>query len=153
MRIDHFAYQQAVRVAGGGILGQLLLGLGLLIYGRAISLDTSFVIAGTFVLAGVPIWIGLTLLFHHHRLERIEALEADELQASRGETSAALFEREGAKVAARRLRMMHTWLMPGISLFVARCYVLLAWYWMAWFRLSEDPNADVGHFNVGENLG
>ncbi|MBL9120530.1 MAG: hypothetical protein JNL80_11520 [Phycisphaerae bacterium] len=153
MRIDHFAYQQAVRVAGGGILGQLLLGLGLLIYGRAIAEDTAFVIAATYVLAGVPIWIGLTLVFHHHRLERIESLEADELQASRGEAAAALFERDGARVAARRLRFMHAWLMPVVSLIVAGTYVLLAWFWINWFRLSEEPNADVGRFSVGESLG
>jgi membrane protease subunit HflK len=153
MRIDHFAYQQAVRVAGFGILGQLFLGLGLLIYGRAIASDTAFVVAATYVLAGVPIWIGLTLLFHHHRLERIEALEADELQATRGESAAALFERDGAQVAARRLRFMHTWLMPGISLVVALSYVALAWFWIGWFRMNEDPNVDIGRFSVGDQLG
>lgn len=153
MRIDHFAYQQAVRVAGGGILGQLLLGLALLIYGRAIAEDSAFVIVAAYVLAGVPIWIGLTILFHQHRLERLEALEADELQAARGDVATALFEKDGAQVAARRLRFMHAWLMPGVSLLVALSYATIAWFIIDWFRRADDPNADVGKFAAGENLG
>ena len=153
MRIDHFAYQQAVRVAGGGIIGQLLLGLGLLLYGRAVAEDSSFVIVAGYVLAGVPIWIALAIVFHQHRLERIESLEADELQASRGEGSTALFEKDGAQVAARRLRFMHTWLMPAVSLLVAAIYATLAWRILDWFRLIEDPNADAGAFEVGAQLG
>jgi regulator of protease activity HflC (stomatin/prohibitin superfamily) len=147
MRTDHFAYQQAVRVAGGGLGLQLALGLVLLVYGR-IAGDTAFVIASTYVFACVPIWIGLTLVFNQHRLERIEALEDDELAATR-DASTALFEKDGAKVAARRLRFMHTWLMPGVSLVVAASLVLAAWWVIDWFHGLDDPNRDIDPFAVG----
>ncbi|MFO0829011.1 MAG: SPFH domain-containing protein [Phycisphaerales bacterium] len=152
MRIDHFAYQRAVRVAGGGLLAQLTLGLVLLIGGRLIG-SSAASIASFYVLACVPIWLGLVIVFHQHRLERLEALEQDELAASRGEGAAAMFESEGAHVAARRLKFMHTWLMPAISLIVAIVLASLAWWVVQWFAEMNDPSKDVPGFAVGQAPG
>ncbi len=154
MRTDHFAYQQAVRVAGGGLLVQLVLGLVLLVYGRLAG-DTAFVIASAYVLACLPIWIGLTIVFHQHRLERLEALEADELATSRGGEAAAssIFEKDGANVAARRLRFMHTWLMPAISLLVAITLIGAAWWIIQWFHAMDDADREIEQFSAGSGLG
>ena len=43
MRVDHFAYQQATRVAGFGLLFQLAIGLTLMLYG-IIGRDTTMTI-------------------------------------------------------------------------------------------------------------
>lgn len=153
MRIDHLAYQQAVRVAGLGLLLQIVLALGLVIGGRLAG-DTALVFAAMYVGATIPIWIGLTLLFHQHRLERLEALELDELAAARGAAAdQSLFERTGSRVAARRLAVMHTWLMPAISLLVCGLLALVGWWILDYFRKVDDPNRDITPFSAGEGLG
>ena len=119
MRIDHHAYQQATRVAGIGLLVQAAIGLTMLIFGLSAD-DTPFVHASLVVLLGLLPWGGLTALFHQHKLERLEALEEDELAAGRGD-AASVFEREGTdtRVAARRLQRMHQVFMPVLSVVVA----------------------------------
>lgn len=153
MRIDHLAYQQAVRVAGLGLLLQTALALGLVIWGR-LGGDTAFVFAAAYVATAIPAWIGLTLVFHQHRLERLEALELDELAASRGaDPSGALFERDGSRVAARRLASMHAWLMPAIALVVCGLLVLVGWWIVDYFSKLDDPNRDIAPFSAGDALG
>ena len=151
MRTDHFAYQQATRVAGLGFLLQLALGLVLLIWGLVGS-DTSFEIASTYILPGCLVWIGLGVVFHQHRLERLEALERDELASDRGEES-ALFEEGDVDVAARRLRLMHTWLMPAVSLSVVVLLVVFAWRDLVWFANLDNPDLDVATFSTGSAVG
>ena len=124
MRTDHLAYQQATRVAGFGLLLQLGIGLVMLVYGFLFS-DSAFQIASMPVLVGVLVWISLVIVFHQHRLERLEALERDELAAERGEEGAGIFTEGDTDVASRRLRQMHTWLMPAVSLLVAGLLVYL----------------------------
>lgn len=122
MRIDHYAYQRAARVAWTGFGLQAVMGIALLLLGMNLpGKDSAFVYASLYVMTGAVVWIGLGIIFHQHKLDRLEALEEDELAASRGAES--FFEREGAgtHVAARRLGLMHKWLMPGLSLAVAAC--------------------------------
>ena len=99
MRTDHFAYQQATRVAAFGLLLQLTIGLLMLIWGITGS-DTSFEIGSTYVLPGCLVWIGLMVVFHQHRLERLESLERDELASDRGADESGLFEAGDVDVAA-----------------------------------------------------
>lgn len=136
MRVDHVAHQQATRVAGFGFLLQLGCGLGLLIFGTATG-DTTTTFASFYALIGLLIWLSLLVVFNQHRLERIEALEADELATSRGTT---IFDRdvEATRVAARRLHQMHTWLMPAVSLLVAALLAGLGTWIVRWFgQLGE----------------
>ncbi len=123
MRIDHHAYQQATRVAGVGLLVQAAIGLTMLMFGLLAD-DTPFLHASFVVLLGLLPWGGLTALFHQHKLERLEALEEDELAAGRGD-AASVFEREGTetRVAARRLQRMHQIFMPVLSIVVALALV------------------------------
>ena len=71
MRVDHFAYQQATRVAGFGLLPQLVIGLTMLLFGL-LGRDSTLVIGSFYPLVGLIIWIVLIVVFHQHRLERLE---------------------------------------------------------------------------------
>jgi membrane protease subunit HflK len=152
MRTDHLAYQHATRVAGFGLLLQLGIGLVMLVYGFLFS-DSAFQIASMPVLVGVLVWISLVIVFHQHRLERLEALERDELAAERGEEGAGIFAEGDTDVASRRLRQMHAWLMPAVSLLVAGLLVWLGWGTLDWFGSLDDPDVQVTPFGVGANLG
>ena len=151
MRIDHFSYQQASRVSILGFCLQFSIGIALLLFGR-IAGDTTLVVASTMVLCGIPVWVALAVVFHQHRLERLESLEREELANSRGET---IFERSAIdqEVAARRLGQMHRWLMPLSSLAVALLlFGLGMWNW-ARLRDMQDPGPDGVAFSVGSVLG
>src|ERR1043165_4233533 len=102
MRIDHHAYQRATRVAGFGLLLQIFVGLLLFIFG-ILSDDTVCVLASYYVFPGVLLWLGLVIIFHQHKLERLEALEEDELATTRG-GAGTFFDRasDETRVAARR---------------------------------------------------
>ena len=151
MRIDQFSYQQACRVSILGFALQFAIAIVLLVFGRLAG-DTTMVVASTTVFCGIPVWVALAVVFHQHRLERLESLEREELAQSRGET---IFARSAVdqEAAARRLSQMHRWLMPLVSLAVA--FLLLGLGMWNWSRLREmqDPGPDVVGFAVGSVLG
>jgi len=151
MRIDQFSYQQACRVSILGFALQFAIAIVLLVFGRLAG-DTTMVVASTTVFCGIPVWVALAVVFHQHRLERLESLEREELAQSRGET---IFARSAVdqEAAARRLSQMHRWLMPLVSLAVA--FLLLGLGMWNWTRLREmqDPGPDVVGFAVGSVLG
>lgn len=151
MRIDQFSYQQACRVSILGFALQFAIAIVLLVFGRLAG-DTTMVVASTTVFCGIPVWVALAVVFHQHRLERLESLEREELAQSRGET---IFARSAVdqEAAARRLSQMHRWLMPLVSLTVA--FLLLGLGMWNWSRLREmqDPGPDVVGFAVGSVLG
>lgn len=142
MRIDHHAYQQATRVAGVGLLVQGAMGLTLLIFGLVAG-DTPFTLASLVVLLGLLPWAGLIALFHQHKLERLEALELDELAAGRGDAASA-FDREGGetRVAAGRLQRMHQVFMPILSVVVALAMVGVGLFILRNLGLIADEQAD-----------
>ena len=159
MRIDHYAYQRATKVAGIGLLIQVLIGTVLLVFGLSSPQeagletrgDTALTFAALYVLGGTLVWLGLVAIFHQHKLERLEALEEDELAAARAGTS-SIFDAatDELRVAARRLRLMHKWLMPTISLSLAGLVGGLAW-WM-WGRV-QTVAADLETFHLTDQLG
>lgn len=152
MRTDHLAYQQATRVAGFGLLLQLGIGLVMLVYGVVFG-DSSFTIASMPILSGLVVWAALIVIFHQHRLERLEALERDELAAQRGDDASGIFVEGETDVAARRLRQMHTWLMPGASLLLAGLLILMGWLTLAWFAAQDDTERQVSPFMEGPHQG
>lgn len=139
MRIDHFAYQQATRVSGFGLAIQLGFGLLLLVFGR-IAGDTAFSYASTAMLAGCIPWAALIVAFHQHRLERLEALETEELASGHAKPESVFTAaRAEGQVAARRLRFMHTVLIPIASLIYALLLAGVAWSVWQFFVLAADP--------------
>ena len=144
MRIDHFAYQRATRVAGFGLLLQLIFGIGMMVFGL-VRRDTSLSVAATYVLTGSLAWLGLVLIFHQHKLERLEALEIDELQQSRMRGGSAFdADAEGIRVQSRRLDLMHKWLMPILSLVIAGVLVIMGLAWLRWFSNLDAVDAGTG---------
>ena len=155
MRVDHFAYQQATRVAGFGLLFQLAIGLTLMLYG-IIARDTTMTIGALYALTGILVWIALIVVFHQHRLERLETLEESELREARPDASIFNASRDETGLAARRLRQMYKWMLPIASLLVAGVLILLSVMTFVWFRRLEDPeniaNIESG-FSVGTSAG
>jgi regulator of protease activity HflC (stomatin/prohibitin superfamily) len=153
MRIDHFAYQQATRVSGFGLILQLVIGLLVLIFARVQS-DTTLTWVSLMVLTGALAWIALVITFHQHRLERLEELETEELAATRGDRQ-SVFEAGAAdaRVAARRLELMHRVLVPAASMLMAGAYTLLAWRILGYFEALNDPKPSVEAFRVATNGG
>lgn len=150
MRIDHHAYQRATKVALLGLALQAAIGLLLLIFGLTAN-DTAFQFASVVVVIGVLVWLGLAIVFHQHRLERLEALEEDELAASRG-ISTSVFDRtaDESRVAARRLALMYKWVMPGISLLIVLLLAAGAWWLL---RYMQAVNAEQLTFHRTDQRG
>lgn len=72
--------------------------------------------------AGLPVWIALALVHQQHRLERIEALEAEQL-AQRSGAEQGIFERNAADLSAarRRLNQLYAWGLPLTGVLVGAC--------------------------------
>ena len=155
MRVDHFAYQQATRVAGFGLLFQLAIGLTLMLYG-IIGRDTTMTIGALYALTGILVWISLIVVFHQHRLERLETLEESELRDARPEASIFNVSRDETGLASRRLRQMYKWMLPIASLLVAGILILLSVMTFLWFGRLEDPENIANlqsDFSVGTSAG
>ncbi len=135
MRVDHLAYQRALHITTFGLLLQALVGAILLVFGLGVD-DGPSQLAAIWCLIGLIPWIGLLVVFAQHRLERLEALEEDELS---GSGATALFERSGEAVrpAARRLRLAYKWMLPGFSVAYAIGLIIAGWMAMNWLG-SED---------------
>ncbi|MCB9837922.1 MAG: hypothetical protein H6813_01155 [Phycisphaeraceae bacterium] len=123
MRSDEVAFKRATGVSLVGFALHTLLTLALLLYG-IFAHDPSGVTAFTAAVLGLPIWLAMALLFHQHRLERIEAAEAEAFATSSA-AQASVFDEssDDLRTAARRLSWMHRLLMPGFSLLVGGLYV------------------------------
>lgn len=143
MRIDHHAYQRATGVSIAGLLAQLAISLLLLFFGNGTG-DTTAVFAATWAFTGLVVWLGLVLVFHQHRLERLESLEMD--GGARLDDEGRLFATDEARVARKRLDLMHAALMPALSILYAVLLVGLAWSLLWWLDVEGDPNADYGAF-------
>ena len=158
MRIDQYAYQQATRVAGLGLILQLAIALVLLVLGRALS-STALSHAFPPAIAGVAAWAALVILFHQHRLAAAESLEAEELRSSRPDASVFAAERAGdAMVAQRRLRRLQSAFLPAVSVAIAGFLAWSGWSTASYVNslnapLSADAVADAARFSVGTATG
>jgi membrane protease subunit HflK len=155
MRIDHHAYQRGTQVAAFGFLLQFVIGLTLLIFGW-IGTDHAIQFAATYVLLGTIVWVSLIVIFHQHKLERLEALEEDELASARSGNS-SIFDAatDESRVAARRLALMYKWLMPAVSLVLVGFLCILAWsMYYSFLRLVGDAVEDGGReFLASQHVG
>lgn len=159
MRTDQYAYQQATRISGLGLLLQLAIGLLLLIFGRVAG-STAFSFASYVVLAGTLLWAGLAVVFYQHHLAALEAIEADELSQTRGTVFDGERQREAA-VAGRRLGLMYRVLMPSVSLALAGMLAAFGYLTISFIgSLDEVPTSapasatlDLPTFQVGDARG
>ena len=159
MRNDQYAYQQATRIAGLGLILQLAVALVLFVMGRALA-STAFVHGSAIAFVGVAVWGTLVVLFHQHRLAALEAFEAEELRSVRADASVFDTERAGdALVAHKRLQRLQRVLLPVVSLLAAAA---LAYFGISTARyvasLDARPGADsamvdITPFEVGFGTG
>jgi modulator of FtsH protease HflK len=125
MKADYLAYKRATERALLGLALQLVLGVALLIY-AILGKDHAAFTAALFVLLGLVVWLSLAIVFDQHRRERIEAMEAESFAASDAAAS-SVFE-EGAaelRLAAKRLKSLYRWFVPGVSVFIGAALILL----------------------------
>ncbi len=128
MTADHLSYQRATSVSLIGLGFQIFFALATLLYG-IFGQDPAAVSASLAIMLGIPIWLGLALVFHQHRLERLEAMEAEAYAASSA-AQASVFEDTagGENVQANKLAWMHKWFLPILSLAIGAGYVILGIY-------------------------
>ena len=126
MTADHLSYQRAASVSLAGFGFQVVFGLAMLLY--AIFGEDSVAQSGAFaILIGALIWLALALVFHQHKLERLESMEGAAFRDSAA-ADASVFEDAGAsgeQVQASRLAWMHKWFLPVVSLLIGAGYVLV----------------------------
>ncbi|HVZ92982.1 MAG TPA: SPFH domain-containing protein [Phycisphaerales bacterium] len=123
MNADHLSYKRATTVSLVGLAVQAVLAVLMLIYGR-LGGDPAATTGAIAMLLGLPVWASLALVFHQHRLERLEALETEAYRASTA-AQASVFEQAGADqtVQAGKLAWMHRWFLPAVSLLFAAAMV------------------------------
>ena len=153
MRVDHHAYRKATQVAGFGFLIQAFIAIALLIFGFGffgqIEQDTTFGLAAYYLFGGLIVWVSLIVVFYQHTQERLEALEEDDLAAARTGSESVFEARPEEKIAARRLNLMHKWLMPAVSLVLAAYLGIGAWGMLRYLGRLEIP----GEFLRTDTLG
>lgn len=125
MSHDQETYRRACNAVLLGLGTQLALSIltaltGL--YAGSVGINALF----WYFLGGLPIWIVLWLLYNQHRLERVEALETEQLAADDART-AALFEEAGEQlhIAQKRLDRLYKYGLNLVSVLVGVYLVLM----------------------------
>lgn len=128
IKADQLSFRTATNRCVFGVLLQAALGLVLLLY-SIYGADHAAGTAALLSFVGVVVWASLGIVFDQHRRERIEAAEAESFAAADAAGS-SVFEQSAAdlRVAARRLKMMHAFFLPGASLVVAGLLIGLGWW-------------------------
>ncbi|MEX2672309.1 MAG: SPFH domain-containing protein [Phycisphaeraceae bacterium] len=119
MSQDQQTYSRAANAALVGLIAQLALAILVALLG--LYADAPALHAATwYFFGGLPIWIMLLVLYHQHRLERVEALEAEQLAKADART-AALFEEAGQQLqlARKRLDNLYRIGLPTVSILLA----------------------------------
>jgi len=127
MKADALAYSRAASVSLFGLAAQIglaLLLLGYTIFGADPLANTAFWLTAL----GIPAWLGLLLVYHQHKLERVENAEAEAFAGSTAQ-QASVFQQsdEDLRVASKRLAWMHAYLLPAISLLIAAGMLAIGW--------------------------
>lgn len=133
MALDQQSYRRSANAAFLGLLVQVLLAGAMALAGSA-ARSPALYAAALHLLGGLPIWIVLLLLYHQHRLERIEALETEQLARANAQTG-ALFEEhaDDLQIARRRLNALYKWGMAIVALLVS-VYLLVVGALLLYFN-------------------
>ncbi len=126
MTEDPLTYRRAANAALAGLGVQLVL----TVLSAVLSIWTqssAYTAATWHLLGGAILWVALWLIYNQHRLERTEALEAEELAASVGAADTSMFDEAGHDLAVSRKRLegFYRWGLNVVSITVA-LYLLIA---------------------------
>jgi regulator of protease activity HflC (stomatin/prohibitin superfamily) len=135
---DQQTYRRAASASLIGLGVQVVLTVGAALLGLW-SQSPAVQAAAWHIAGGLPVWIVLWLLFNQHRIERMEALEAEQL-ARRDQQAAALFAEhaDDLDLARRRLERLNKWGLNIVSLVVS-VYLITAggiWFYRG-YRLES----------------
>lgn len=138
MRVDHHAAQRAATTALTGLILQFAIATTLLIFGL-LSDSTAFVFSSFFVWIGVFVWLGLIILFYQEKMQILEVLEESELV---GSDHSSMFEStaDAVRPAAKRLKLIHRWVIPLFSLFIAALLIITAVSLLGFLNDLDHPN-------------
>ena len=119
MAHDQQTYRRATTAAIVGLVVQVVLSIAIALIGlwaKSPALEA----ATWYFVGGIPIWIVLCLLYNQARIERVEALEAEQI-IHQDQQAAAIFEEQAddLDLARRRLQKLQTWGLNIVSLLVA----------------------------------
>ena len=123
---DQETYRRATNAAVSGLIAQGVLALGMTLL--ALHTHSPAVQAAAWHLyGGLGIWGILVLIYHQHRVERVEALETQQLTQTDAR-AAALFDEHGQdlRVAQRRLERLNRWGITIAGLVVAVYLIAVA---------------------------
>lgn len=115
---DHLAYRRAALVSALGLTIQTVLTVVMLVYARLTG-DHGAMTAVFLLGSGILVWGTLLLLFDQQRRERLEALEAEQLAAAGGTSSAFEAANDDMRVNARRLAFTQRWVVPFAGIVIA----------------------------------
>ena len=158
MRVDHHAYRKATRVSGFGFILQAIIAIALFafsigLFGRGTG-DVVINITSFFALAGLLVWLSLIVIFYQHTQERLESLEGDEIAADLAGSGSVFDSSRGHdKLASRRLKMMHKWLMPIVSLLVAAYLSFAAWGILKFIEALDPVGGEGSNFVLTDAKG
>ncbi|MAX27284.1 MAG: hypothetical protein CMJ19_22535 [Phycisphaeraceae bacterium] len=128
MAHDQQTYRRATTAAIVGLVVQVVLSIAIALIGlwaKSPALEA----ATWYFVGGIPIWIVLCLLYNQARIERVEALEAEQI-IHQDQQAAAIFEEQAddLDLARRRLQKLQTWGLNIVSLLVAIYLLVLGGY-------------------------
>jgi regulator of protease activity HflC (stomatin/prohibitin superfamily) len=140
MSQDQQTYKRAATAALAGLIFQFVLALALALLGLYAQ-STALHAASWYFFGGLPIWLILWVLFNQHRLERAEALEAEQLGRTDAQ-AAAIFDEAGQQlmVARNRLTTLYKFVLPIVSLFSA-AYLLALGGTLLYQAIDNTPSA------------
>jgi regulator of protease activity HflC (stomatin/prohibitin superfamily) len=153
MAADQVSYQRARNAALIGLALQTAFGVVLTLYW--LFADNDVVRPSAFAtLLGIPVWVALIIVFNQHVREQREAAEAESFRVSEA-AAASVFEDAGADmvVEANRLRWMHRYLLPAVSIALGAAYLLIGLF-IYRGATAEDARFDApGALGVGVAIG
>lgn len=142
MAHDQQTYRRATTAALVGLVVQIILSIAIALIG--LWAESPALNAATwYFVGGIPIWIVLCLLYNQHRIERVEALEAEQL-IHQDQQAAAIFEEQADELdlARRRLQRLQTWGLNIVSLVVSIYLLSVGGYYLSLNReLAEQSVA------------
>lgn len=134
MTEDQQTYKRATTAALAGLGVQLFVGVVVAVL-AVWAQSAALAAAMWYVFGGWLVWGTLWLVYNQHRLERLEALEAEQLAAETG--SGSMFDEAGhdLALARKRLEKFYRWGLSAVSLVLA-FYLLAMGGTMLW-RFAE----------------
>ncbi|MBI1373980.1 MAG: hypothetical protein GC159_14755 [Phycisphaera sp.] len=142
MSNDIQTYKRAVHAAILGLGVQIVMSLVL----AMLALNThNAAVESTlyFEVLGLPLWVCLVILFQQYKLERIEALEFEQI-ADRHGTDSSIFETaaDDLRVQQKRLAWLHRWIVPLVGLLTAGALIGVGAWHLSFYgpRVSDIEN-------------